>query len=200
MNQHDQSKKKTHGNQKRRTKIIVTTLALLLATSLVVNFFLLSELKQQKLKLSANTNLSSISPAPQATQTFTPTKEDTGSARGTIENTTIEIQEAMFKTENSDDYIVILYQWSHSSESAMCFVDMPVNVRVYQDGVELELSFIEGLEHDTFLTNVKAGGKLKTQCAYALRNSKSDVEVEITDIYGEEQGKIYRSFKMNNLQ
>lgn len=84
--------------------------------------------------------------------------------------------------ETSTDYdgnpcIVVTYTFTNNSDEAISFFGA-IAPEVYQDGVQLDVTYCEGIDSDNEMNNIKTGASIQVQTAYAL-NSESDVEVEV---------------------
>jgi hypothetical protein len=98
------------------------------------------------------------------------------------------------KDTKGASYLVVTFEWSHTEKEAQSFW-LAFMYRAYQDGVEIDSAFLNGLEHNTYDTKIKAGAVLKTQIGFKLSNTTSPVEVEIENSWDwNSKDKVTRTF------
>lgn len=88
--------------------------------------------------------------------------------------------------ETSTDYdgnpaIIVTYTFTNNAEEATSFW-VALSTEVYQDGVQLEQTYVEGMDSDAEMKNIKTGASIEVQVAYAL-DSTSEVEVEVYELF-----------------
>ena len=88
--------------------------------------------------------------------------------------------------ETSTDYdgnpaIIVTYTFTNNAEEATSFW-VALSTEVYQDGVQLEQTYVEGMDSDAEMKNIKTGASIEVQVAYVL-DSTSEVEVEVYELF-----------------
>ena len=106
----------------------------------------------------------------------------------------------------SEDYegnpaIIVTYTWTNNgteTESAL----LALSAKAYQNGVQLDtamMSSASGFEPNT-LTELKPGATVTVQSAFTLRDSTSQVEVDISEAFAiSDSGKVSKAFDITAL-
>lgn len=123
-----------------------------------------------------------------------------GSAVTRLGAYTVEIKGAeLMKDDDGGDCLVITVEWSHQTAEPQTFF-WSFNYYAFQDGIEIGSpdAYIS-LPIDTEDTRIKAGAVLETQIAFSLRNTRSPVEIEISEYLGESSAKAEKIFDLTAL-
>lgn len=82
------------------------------------------------------------------------------------------------------DAVLITYEFTNNSNSPISF-DGALDDKLYQDGIELESAILSNDEEAKLIDTVdlKPGITKEVKKAYSLRNKKSEIEVEIQEIF-----------------
>ena len=82
------------------------------------------------------------------------------------------------------DAVLITYEFTNNSDSPISF-DGALDDKLYQDGIELESAILSNDEEAKLIDTVdlKPGITKEVKKAYSLRNKKSEIEVEIQEIF-----------------
>lgn len=96
------------------------------------------------------------------------------------------------KAEKYTDYtgkdaILITYEFTNNSNKNT-FFDMALYAKAYQGGVNLDTTYIDA-ETNTF-TEIKPGVTIEVQEAYALRDTTTEIEIEISELISLSDDKI----------
>ena len=76
--------------------------------------------------------------------------------------------------------------------------DAAVNAQAFQDGVQLELAFMDEFsdEYENASKEIKTGATLTCELYYVL-TSESEVEVEVTELISLGNDKLEKTFTVN---
>lgn len=82
------------------------------------------------------------------------------------------------------DAVLITYEFTNNSDSPISF-DGALDDKLYQDGIELESAILSNDEEAKLIDTVdlKPGITKEVKKAYSLRNKKSEIEVEIQEVF-----------------
>lgn len=82
------------------------------------------------------------------------------------------------------DAVLITYEFTNNSDSPISF-DGSLEDKLYQDGIELESAILSDDNESKLLDTVdlKPGITKEVKKAYLLRNKKSEIEVEIQEVF-----------------
>lgn len=124
-------------------------------------------------------------------------QDDSNVASGTLGAYSVSILDSsIMKDSDGNDCIVVTFEWSHTEKESQSFW-LAFSNRAYQDGIEIEKAYVRDLPHKTDDTKIKAGAVLKTQVAFKLSNTKSPVEVEITEMFSFSNDKVEKTFVLS---
>lgn len=132
-----------------------------------------------------------------AVDVFTELDRRSESAVNRIGAYNVEIKDAeLMKDEDGGDCLVVTFEWSHEKEEAQTFF-WSFYYYAFQDGIEIGVpdAYVD-MPQNTQDTRIKAGAVLQTQIAFALRNTTSPVEVEVTEYLGETDDKAEKTFDL----
>lgn len=87
------------------------------------------------------------------------------------------------------DAVLITYEFTNNATEAMSF-DLAVIDEVYQGGVSLEYTFLDEDDIDGFAVSVKPGVTMEIKRVYALRDTTTDLEIEISELFSFRDYKI----------
>lgn len=82
------------------------------------------------------------------------------------------------------DAVLITYEFTNNSDSPISF-DGALDDKLYQDGIELESAILSNDEEAKLIdaVDLKPGITKEVKKAYSLRNKKSEIEVEIQEVF-----------------
>lgn len=86
------------------------------------------------------------------------------------------------------DAVLITYSFTNNSQDAVSF-DVALDASLYQDGVGLETAILDD-ETDLVDVDIKPGVTKEVKKAYLLRNTTSNIEIEITEFFSFNNDKI----------
>lgn len=86
------------------------------------------------------------------------------------------------------DAILITYSFTNNSKDAVSF-DVALDASPYQDGIGLETAILDD-ETDIVDVDIKPGVTKEVKKAYLLRNTTSDIEIEISEFFSFSNDKI----------
>ena len=108
--------------------------------------------------------------------------------------TTVKIAETFLsKDYKGKDVLVVKYEFTNGEDRARAF-STTFDDKVYQNGVECSslAVFCDDVDSNTTLASVKRGVTLIVEEGYLLNDKKTDVEIEVKEIFG---NKVYLSEK-----
>ncbi len=82
------------------------------------------------------------------------------------------------------DAVLITYEFTNNSDNPISF-DGALDDKLYQDGIELEIATLSSDEEAKWVdtADLKPGITKEVKKAYSLRNKKSEIEVEIQELF-----------------
>lgn len=86
------------------------------------------------------------------------------------------------------DAVLITYSFTNNSQDAVSF-DVALDASPYQDGIGLETAILDD-ETDLVDVDIKPGVTKEVKKAYLLRNTTSNIEIEITEFFSFNNDKI----------
>lgn len=117
---------------------------------------------------------------------------------GKVGDTYVEILSAVID-ENSggDPVLVVTYRWTNNSDdTTSAFVELMCDA--YQDGIELDIGYgVNSYDAMLDMTEIRPGVSLEVQACFELRNTTSDVEVEITEFLGLDDDCVAMVFELD---
>ncbi len=101
------------------------------------------------------------------------------------------------KDYEGKDAVLITYEFTNNSQEAASF-DLSLDDYVYQDGVGLEIAYLGVDEEQDFGLDVKIkpGVTKEVKKAYILRDTTTDLDVEITEFISFNDDKIVTTVKI----
>ncbi|MGN1329590.1 MAG: DUF5067 domain-containing protein [Eubacterium sp.] len=85
--------------------------------------------------------------------------------------------------------VLITYEFTNNSDSAISF-DVALDARAYQDGIGLETAILED-DTDLFIdVDIKPGITKEVKKAYVLRDTSTEVEIEVSELISFSDDKI----------
>lgn len=97
------------------------------------------------------------------------------------------------------DVVIIKYKFTNNSEKAANFM-LAFDDSVFQDGVGLnETVFLDDsakYSADNQRKDIKPGSSLDVECAYTLNDTKTDVEVEVKELFSYDEKTISKTFSI----
>ncbi len=101
------------------------------------------------------------------------------------------------KDWDGKDAVIITYDFTNNANDSYSF-DGALEEKIFQDGIELEIATItdddEAKWFDT--AEIKPGVTKEVKKAYLLRNKKSDLEIEISELFSFSDDKITTTVKL----
>ncbi len=96
----------------------------------------------------------------------------------------VTIDEAKVGTDYSDEPCVfVTYTFTNvSDDDAVSFLGS-VSADVYQGGVECDSAFADTNGGGNSMDKVKKGKSIQVTCAYELKDTKTDIEVEVKELF-----------------
>ena len=118
---------------------------------------------------------------------------------GVLGDYTCVIKDAYQTTDyEGNDAVVVTFDFTNNSTEAISF-DVALYATVYQDGVELDYAYIGDDEIDnSSYTDIKPGTTLEVCEAYELRNTTSDIEVEVEELFSLTDEKVCATFSFED--
>lgn len=106
------------------------------------------------------------------------------------------VKEAKLCTDyDGKDAVLITYEFTNNSSEAASF-DIALYDTVYQDGIGLETAFLADEETDSFDVQIKPGATKDVKKAYLLRDTTTDLEVEISESFSFTDDKLVSTVKI----
>lgn len=100
------------------------------------------------------------------------------------------------KNWEGKDSVKITYTFTNNAKDAQSF-DIALNDEVYQDGVQLESTFISSDDDDWGIdVKIKPGMSKDVSKVYILRDKTTDLEVEISELISFSDDKIVTTVKL----
>lgn len=86
------------------------------------------------------------------------------------------------------DAVLITYEFTNNSDSAISF-DVALDARAYQDGIGLETAILDD-DTDILDVDIKPGVTKEVKKAYVLRDTSTEIEIEISELISFSDDKI----------
>lgn len=99
------------------------------------------------------------------------------------------------KNWEGKDTVLLTYEFTNNSSSPASF-DVALIDHVYQDGIGLETTFLSDDDTDLLDVEIKPGVSKEVRKAYVLRNTTTDLEVEISELISFSDDKIVTTVKL----
>lgn len=99
------------------------------------------------------------------------------------------------KNWEGKDTVLLTYEFTNNSSNPASF-DVALIDRVYQDGIGLETTFLSNDDTDYLDVQIKPGVSKDVRKAYILRNTTTDLEVEIEELISFSDDKIVTTVKL----
>jgi len=119
-------------------------------------------------------------------------------AAGTIGDYSCTVKSAkVCKNWEGKDAVKITYEFTNNSDDAASF-DIALNDEPYQDGVGLESTFISSDDDDWGIdVKIKPGTTKEVSKVYLLRDKKTPIEVEISELISLSDDKLNYTIKLD---
>lgn len=134
----------------------------------------------------------------QTAQQETPKEDAAPASEGDLGDYHVKILDAEtgLKDYDGNPVIGVKYEYTNNGEENMMF-DVAVNAQAFQDGVQLELAFMDEFsdEYENSSKEIKTGTTLTCEMYYALI-SDSEVEVEVTELISLNDSKLVKTFTL----
>ena len=99
------------------------------------------------------------------------------------------------KNWEGKDTVLLTYEFTNNSSSPASF-DVALTDHVYQDGIGLETTFLSDDDTDYLDVQIKPGVSKDVRKAYILRDTSTDLEVEIEEFISLSDDKIVTTVKL----
>lgn len=99
------------------------------------------------------------------------------------------------KNWEGKDTVLLTYEFTNNSSNPASF-DIALIDRVYQDGIGLETTFLSDDDTDYLDVQIKPGVSKDVRKAYVLRDTSTDLEVEIEEFISLSDDKIVTTVKL----
>lgn len=111
---------------------------------------------------------------------------------------TVDIKTAVVTQDyEGNPAVVITYSWTNNSSDTTSPM-ASITSSVFQDGVGLQSAYVDDTsvyDQNMYMTDVRPGTTIDVQEAFALSNTSSPIEVEITEAFSWSEGETaYRQF------
>ena len=93
------------------------------------------------------------------------------------------------------DAVLITYEFTNNSDSAVSF-DVALDARAYQDGVGLETAILDE-DTDYLDVDIKPGVTKEVKKAYNLRDTSTEIEIEVSELISFSDDKIVTTVKID---
>lgn len=93
------------------------------------------------------------------------------------------------------DTVLITYDFTNNSSNPASF-DIALDAKAYQDGIGLETTFLSDDDTDILDVEIKPGVTKEVKKAYILRDTTTDVEIEISELFSFSDDKIVTTVKL----
>lgn len=93
------------------------------------------------------------------------------------------------------DAVLITYEFTNNSDSAVSF-DVALDARAYQDGVGLETAILDE-DTDYLDVDIKPGVTKKVKKAYNLRDTSTEIEIEVSELISFSDDKIVTTVEID---
>lgn len=93
------------------------------------------------------------------------------------------------------DALLITYEFTNNSDSAVSF-DVALDARAYQDGVGLETAILDE-DTDYLDVDIKPGVTKEVKKAYNLRDTSTEIEIEISELISFSDDKIVTTVEID---
>ena len=93
------------------------------------------------------------------------------------------------------DAVLITYEFTNNSDSAVSF-DVALDARAYQDGVGLETAILDE-DTDYLDVDIKPGVTKEVKKAYNLRDTSTEIEIEVTELISFSDDKIVTTVEID---
>ena len=91
--------------------------------------------------------------------------------------------------------VTIIYDFTNNSNKAISF-DVALSTQAYQDGIGLETTWLNSDDTDIWDVEIKPGITKEVRKAYILRDSTTDVEIEVSELFSFTDDKIVTTVKL----
>lgn len=93
------------------------------------------------------------------------------------------------------DAVLITYEFTNNSSDSISF-DVALDAKAFQDGVGLETAILDSDETDYLDVEIKPGVTKEVKKAYVLRDTSTDVEIEISELISLSDDKLVSTVKI----
>jgi len=93
------------------------------------------------------------------------------------------------------DAVLVTYEFTNNSSDSISF-DVALDAKAFQDGVGLETAILDSDETDYLDVEIKPGVTKEVRKAYVLRDTSTDVEIEISELISFSDDKLVSTVKI----
>lgn len=125
----------------------------------------------------------------------------TSSQSSNLSNYSVEIKSCRFAEDYEGKPIVIVkYAFTNNDEDPIAFY-IAFDDTVYQNGVGLNECYVAddsaNYSSDNQTKEIKKGATIEVEIAYELNDTKTDIEVEVSQLFSLSDKKITKTFKIS---
>lgn len=152
---------------------------------------------------SSSSTPSASSSSPAKTESKVESKSDAPKDSGTLGDYSVAIESArLSKDYNGKPVIIVKYKFTNNDEKAKSFMASVIG-KAFQDGVELETAVVtddKSYNANNYMKDIKKGASIEVECCYSLSNTKSKVEVDLSEIITLGDEKVSKTFDITKLK
>lgn len=118
---------------------------------------------------------------------------------GQLGDYVVDIKSSRFsKNLSGEKVIIITYRFTNNSSKATSFM-VACDAKAYQDGVEIERDFMvqdKSYDSNSSTKDIKSGKTVDVEIAYTLNDTKTDVDVEVSELISLSDDMVTKTFKI----
>ncbi len=99
------------------------------------------------------------------------------------------------KDWTDQDAVLVTYEFTNNSSDSISF-DIALDAKAFQDGVGLETAILDSDETDYLDVEIKPGVTKEVKKAYVLRDTSTDVEIEVSELISFSDDKLVSTVKI----
>lgn len=134
--------------------------------------------------------------------------QGTGSAsvdKGNLGDYDVQINSCRVAMDYEGNPIIIVkYTFKNVADDEAASFSWSVSDKVFQNGIELEHCYSvddsAGYKDESQSTNIKKGASLELEVAYTLKDTVSDIEVEVEELLSFDDKSVKKTFKLENVE
>jgi uncharacterized protein YxeA len=145
------------------------------------------------------TEAETVEQADEEQTTEAETVEQADEEDGKLGDYVVDIKSSrLSKNMSGDKVVIITYGFTNNSDSAESFTSA-FNAQAYQDGVEIERDYFvqdDSYDSNSSTKDIKSGKTVDVEVAYTLNDTKTDVDVEVTELISLSDDMVTKTFKL----